>query len=164
MRKQNNIYAFTILESLITLMLISIIIALSYALISLIGKQLSLFEKENNQIMEYNLFNSTLINDINNSSGFELDNNNLILASYDKQRISYSIQKNYILRHQQQRIELDTFKILVVSNSFFISDGKNQSKDLLKLRLGVLNDTVTTNYYLQKNNADVINKTLFDEN
>ncbi|MCK8480933.1 type II secretion system protein [Psychroserpens algicola] len=161
MNKKTNIAAFTLLESLITLMLISIIIALSYALINLIGKQLSVFEKENTQILEYNLFNSTLINDINNAYNYSFDTNHLLLSFYKGDTIDYYIQKKKIIRrHNSTR---DSFHISNVAYSFYKSPNTKGSKAYLELKLELLKDTITTNYYLKKSNAERLNNILFNE-
>jgi len=55
-----KIKAFTILEALISLMLISIIIGLVFALINFMNKQLTEISKENMDELEYNLFNTTI--------------------------------------------------------------------------------------------------------
>ena len=161
MKKKNKIPAFTLLESLITLMLISIIIALSYTIINLMGKQLSLFEKENTQILEYNLFNSTLINDIDNSIDYKVEDNQLSLKFYDNTSIDYYIKNNMILR--DNGINKDTFNIRSVKYSHQESVSKKYSKNYLLLQLKLLKDTIATNYYLKKDNAKFINKQLFNE-
>jgi len=142
-------------------MLISIIIALSYSLINLMGKQLSLFEKENTQILEYNLFNSTLINDTNNSTKFTFDNEHLKLEFYDNSSIGYRIKNNIILRDMANKT--DTFKINVVSHSFKQKSENKYSKDFLHLQLVLLKDTINVNYRLKSNTAESINKQLFNE-
>nr|WP_321234605.1 type II secretion system protein [uncultured Psychroserpens sp.] len=161
MNRTIKIRAFTLLESLITLMLISIIIALSYALINLIGKQLSLFEKENTQLLEYNLFNSTLINDINNSNDFTIEDNHLLLEFYDNSSIDYYIKKNMVLRATNNK--QDAFNINTINYSFVPSTSKTYPKNYLELRLRLLKDTITTSYVLKKDNAKFINKHLFNE-
>ncbi len=142
-------------------MLISIIIGLSYALIDLIGRQLSLFEKENTQVLEYNLFNSTLINDINNADDFSVDSNHLMLRFYNGDTINYYIQNKNILRRHD--VITDSFDISAVHYKFVKSTNNRQSKDYLELKLELLQDTISTNYYLKKSNAKYINNLLFDE-
>ncbi|WP_040248016.1 type II secretion system protein [Psychroserpens mesophilus] len=159
MKKVIKIHAFTLLESLITLMLISIIIALSYALIDLIGRQLSLFEKENTEILEYNLFNSTFMNDVNNANGFLVNENHIHLDFYSKAHIDYYILDDAILR-RQDNFE-NSFKIHTINFSL-VEEGR-KAKNNLEIKLKLLKDTITTSYYFKENNAKKINKQLFNE-
>jgi prepilin-type N-terminal cleavage/methylation domain-containing protein len=159
LKKAIKIHAFTLLESLITLILISIIIALSYALIDLIGRQLSLFEKENNEILEYNLFNSTFINDINNAQGFSVDENHVHLDYYNKAHIDYYIFDDAIVRRQDTYES--SFKIHTINFSL-VEEGR-KAKHNLEIKLKLLKDTITTSYFLKENNAEKINKLLFNE-
>jgi prepilin-type N-terminal cleavage/methylation domain-containing protein len=161
LKRKINIQAFTLLESLITLILISVIIALSYALINLISKQLSVFEKENTQILEYNLFNSTLINDINNAYNYSFESNHLLLNFYKDDTINYFIlDKKILRRHNAQQ---DSFNISNVGYKIYDNTNKKQPKEYLEIRLKLLKDTITTNYQLEKSNAEIINKKLFNE-
>lgn len=151
---------FTILEALISLMLMSIIIVISYSLFNLIGKQLSLFNEENNQILEYNLFNSIMISDIENANNFDIIDGIIILKKYDETEIKYSIQNDFILR--QHLIKTDTFKVQVINHEFINNRHATLNKTL-QIKLYVLNDTVNTNYFLNKDNSEVINARYFNE-
>ena len=161
MKTKTSIPAFTLLESLVTLMLISIIIALTYSLVSLVEKQLVLLEQDNNEILEYNLFNATLINDINNSTNYTLESNNssLVLDYYSDAPIIYDMKPDMVLR--QTSSSKDTFKIKTVGRQV----SKAYENDVgLELRLVLLKDTISTHYVLKKDNAHLINKKLFNEN
>jgi prepilin-type N-terminal cleavage/methylation domain-containing protein len=155
--KRIKIKAFTLLESLITLMLISIIIALSYALIDLIGRQLSLFEKENTQILEYNLFNSTLINDIHVSYDFDINGTEIMLINYDESIIKYYLSNRKMIRKHDAGI--DTFDMRIIN----VETNRYLGANTLNIQIGLLQDTIVTNYYLNRNKAGQINKQLFNE-
>lgn len=159
--KNKLLKGFTILEALISLMLISIVISITYSLTNLIGKQLSLFEEENGQILEYNLFNTTIMSDIEKANDFNIDNDILVLKSYDNTEIHYSIEKYHVLR--QSAIETDTFKVQVI-DYIFVSDGElNPLNKTFRVSLNVLNDTINTNYFLNKNKSEIINNIYFNE-
>ena len=162
MSRKTNIKAFTLLETLITVMLISVIIALSYGLVNLIGKQLHLFEKENTQVLDYSLFNSTLISDTYNATSFQSNANHLRLDYFDNTSIHYYINDKVILREFKERS--DTFRIEAIDYSFRKSSTNKYSKDYLHIRLKLLNDTIRTNYYLKRSNAETINSKIFNEN
>ena len=150
---------FTILEALISLMLMSIIISLTYSVFNLIERQMILFQNENTSILQYNLFNTTIKRDIANANNFYLDNHQLLLEYYDTSKINYSITGNYILR--QNHVTIDTFKVKVLNHKFLLNDPLNKT---LQISIGLLNDSINMYYYLYKNIDTVINDIYFNEN
>ncbi len=159
--KTRELKGFTILEALISLMLMSIIVTITYSLFNLIGKQLSLFNEEHTQVLEYNLFNSTIISDIEESNDFNIINNEFILKKYDDTEINYTIRDHYILR--QNAIKTDTFKLRVINYKSLDNYKYNLLNKILKVELRVLNDTISTNYFFNKNNSEVINTMYLNE-
>ena len=151
---------FTMLEALISLMLMSLIIVISYSLFNLIVKQLSLFNEEHNQVLEYNLFNSTLMSDIESAHNFDIINNQLTLRKYNETELNYTITANYILR--KNTIKTDTFKVQVINYEFVEKRNASLNKTL-QIKLYALNDTIKTNYFLNKDNSEVINAKYFNE-
>ncbi|RKM85126.1 hypothetical protein D7030_08330 [Flavobacteriaceae bacterium AU392] len=139
-------------------MLMSIIITLSYVLFNLVGKQIYLFEKENITEMQYNLFNTTIINDIEASHNFNVEENQLILEYYDDRIINYKIEENYVLR--KNKVKTDTFKIGVVDVKHIKNNELNQT---FQLNIKLLKDTIHANYFLNKNISNVINNISFNE-
>lgn len=155
----NQLNAFTILEVLISLILTGIIIALTYSLFLLIGKQLALFEKENSEILEYNIFNTTIKHDIEDSVDFKILDDKLHLIDYKESTIIYYVANQKILRTSQ--ITIDTFDVHV--NSFTYESSNESSKNVFKVDLQLLNENVNANYYLQKDFSRKINNTYFHE-
>jgi competence protein ComGF len=153
------IKAFTMLEALISLILTGIIIALSYSLFTLVNKQMTLFEKENTAIIEYNLFHSTLTNDINNSNNFEYTDDELVLKNYFKPYIIYKFKTNYVTRSIDHH-KPDSFKIQTFNTNYKTITPKHNQ---LNMSISLLNDTVQANYFLTKQNSSVINQKLFHE-
>lgn len=148
--------SFTILEALISLMLMSIIIGLIFSTINLIGKQLSLFQKENTEILEYNLFNSVFKNDLHNSSDFKINDNQILFIKYDETEVSYSIEKPNVLRKYQS--VLDTFKIKVLEYKL------NSDQGEFEMKLKLLNEIINTNYFFKRGVSKTINSKFFYEN
>lgn len=159
--KNEQLKGFTILETLISLMLMSIIISLVYALLNLVNKQMSLFETENFQIIQYNLFNRTIKTDIGNANDFEINKNHLVLKYYNGSKINYTINGNYILR--QNQTAKDTFKVKVADYKFLNADISNPLNVTFDATIKLLKDTIYANYFLNKTNSDLINKMYFNE-
>ena len=159
--KNKQLKGFTILEALISLMLIGIIITITYSISNLIGKQMSLFTEESNQVFEYNLFNTTIMSDIEKSNDFNIDNELLVLKNYNNTEIRYNINKHEVLRQNAEGI--DTFKIQVIDYLFLNNDELNPFNGTFQVSLNVLNDTINANYFLNKNRSEIINNIYFNE-
>ncbi|MEO1033527.1 MAG: hypothetical protein AAFX55_19220 [Bacteroidota bacterium] len=155
-----RISAFTMLEALISLILTGIIIALSYSLYTLVNKQMALFEQENTEIINYNLFNTTLKLDINRSNGFSFEGDQLILNNYLKPDIIYDFDKMAITR-TIVGINHDTFKINMLNKTFLSAEMPKPPQ--LSISFKLLNDTITAHYFLKQPPDTVINKQLFHE-
>ncbi|MDO5981432.1 hypothetical protein [Flavivirga spongiicola] len=138
-----------------------IIITLSYTVFNLIEKQMTLFQNENTGILQYNLFNTTIKNDIYNANNFTQDNNQLLLEYYDGSSINYQVSKHFILRHHD--IKTDTFKLRVLSHKFLQNGISKPLDKILQVSIEVLGDSINTNYYLKKNTANTINSVYFND-
>ncbi|HEX9600813.1 MAG TPA: prepilin-type N-terminal cleavage/methylation domain-containing protein [Mariniflexile sp.] len=159
--KNKQLKGFTILEALISLMLMGIIITVTYSLFNLIGKQLSLFEKENAEVLEYNLFNSTLMRDIDKSNDFIVDDDKLVLKNYNNNDVYYNLNGHYVLR--KNAVKTDTFKVRILDYKFINNDVENPVNTTFQIALNVLNDTINAYYLLEKNNSVIINDIYFNE-
>jgi len=152
--------AFTILEALLSLMILSIIVSLSYLMFSLFNKQMVILEKENAVVLQYNLFNSTIKSDINKANDFRVDNEVLTLKNYDEPEIMYRFNKTNILRQKKETV--DTFKILTSAYKYE-NIGAAINAEKMTLNLEVLNDKIVSHYFLNKSGAETINKKYFNE-
>lgn len=152
--------SFTILESLLSLILMGIIITLSYSVFNLVEKQMLQFKNENIDILQYNLFNATIKNDIYNSNSFENYSNELELAYYDNSTINYRITNNFILRQKNEKT--DTFKLQIIDYKFLQTNNLKPLNKTLRILIEVLGDTIHTNYYLKTDAAHTINTTYFE--
>lgn len=153
-----QIKAFTILEALISLLLIGIVIGIMYSLFNLLGKQLTKLQQENTEVTEYNMFNSTILTDIEKATSFNYYKESLELKFYDETNVLYEIKPRNILRRNTENT--DTFELKVLNSQFFTVE-KNDGYETLALSIKVLNDTVYANYFLKKNLSEIINKAYF---
>jgi len=155
-----NTKAFTLAEALVNLLLISIIISLAYTLINFFSKQLSQLEKDNYAIVDYNLFDASIRYDIYNAHFFNLENNELNVYDYSGKKVTYQVSDKKISR--QTSTHQDVFNMDVISYSINTLDTVLKDKTL-NLKVSLLTDTLSLNYYLKQSNAELINKTIFDE-
>ncbi len=152
---------FTILEALLSLLILSIIISLTYLMFNLFNRQMLLFEKENTQMLQYNLFNKTIKYDMNAANGFEMEGNKLLLKKYDDDDdVGYSFEKMHILRAHYETV--DTFRLLVTDYKLFEGEEQEETRRL-EVSLKLLEETIVAHYFLSQNNAERINKKYFHE-
>lgn len=139
----------------------SAVVAITFSLFNIIGKQLSLFEEEHTQILEYNLLNSALIGDIEKANDFYHAEGQLFLEYYNDTEIIYSINPHFVLR--QNQVKTDTFRLKTIAHEFIGDASNNHSTTTLLMSFNVLNDTIKSNYFLEKDNAKIINLIYFNE-
>jgi prepilin-type N-terminal cleavage/methylation domain-containing protein len=158
MIKNKNLPGFTILEVLVTLIILGIIINLTYAIYTLVSQQMLRFEVQNTEMLHYNVFNTALRRELADASYVELNSNNLMLKFYNGQTTTYVLEEEQIfIEKEAKRIPVDVRLI----NHFL-------EKDTLKnihvqLELQVLKDTIMTHYYKKVSAADIINPIFLNE-
>ena len=156
-----TIKAFTILEALISLVLMSIIIGLIFTLINFMDKQLMMMANENNQELEYNLFNTTIKRDIHTSNDFEFAQDVIVLKNYNESDIIYTVIEDGILR--DTGITRDTFNLNAALTTYTKSDVESLSNNKVELDIALMNDVIHAVYFLKRDSAKTINKTFYNE-
>ncbi|PHS07176.1 MAG: hypothetical protein COA88_09275 [Kordia sp.] len=109
-KRINHIKAFTILEVVISLALMSIIIAMAYSLYSMLSKQLYVYSDETELVNNYNQLHSLLVRDVHNSNKLiAIEEQVYLLSSNDT--IKYYTYDNSLIRVRGEMI--DTFLVKV---------------------------------------------------
>jgi len=88
-------------------------------------------------------------------------NNTLVLRNYNETEIIYTIDNNTISR--ETVISKDTFNLNIHAKLILQNTLKPISNDMLKIDIKVLNDTINTAYFLNRDVAKRINKTFYNE-
>lgn len=161
MLKNKKLKSFTILEVLISLLIMGIIIGLTYSLFNIVEKQLLTYQKDNNKVLDYNLFNTVFKRDIDASNDFNLNKNIVQLHFYNKDTISYQILNTNVVRHHN--FKADTFNVHVINYQLSQLTKKEDLVRVLELKLKLLNDEIEANYFLKKSVSKKINNTYFNE-
>jgi competence protein ComGF len=159
MKKNNYIKAYTILEAIFSMLLLSIIVGLTYLLFNLISKQMSILKKENTMELNYLFFDSNFHEDLSNSIDHKFKKSEITLKYYDKSEISYNFNKKFILRTKENNT--DTIPLKIKSFRFL---AYNNSINLLEIDILLLNESLKNNYFLYKDLSQIINKKYFNEN
>jgi len=109
-KRINHIKAFTILEVVISLALMSIIIAMVYSLYAMLSKQLYVYSDETELVNNYNQLHSLLVRDVHNSNKLiAIEEGVYLLSSNDT--IQYYTHDDSLIRVKDKMI--DTFLVKV---------------------------------------------------
>lgn len=157
MKPTNKLPSFTILEVLINLIIIGIIINLAYAIYTLMSKQMISYEKQNTELLDYNLLNSTLRRDFANANQVYFEDDVLVLSFYNTEEVKYTIHKNHLIMNRKHMI--DTLNLNIIEHH--LNTGINQTSYEVKMVL--LNQPLTLHYYKKKPIANFINQSFLHE-
>ena len=105
-----KIKAFTILEIVIALAIMSIIVAITYSIYTMLSGNLIGFSKNTEATNSYNELDTRLQYDFFNAKAFEYKNESLLLTG-SNDSVIYIFNENQFIRKSRQR--LDTFNIKI---------------------------------------------------
>lgn len=159
-KRSNHIKAFTILEVVISLALMSIIIAMVYSLYAMLSKQLFIYSVETEIVNDYNQLHTLLERDVHNSTKLiVVDEDVYLLSSTDS--IHYYKEENSLIRTNNKMI--DTF--LVKVNRFTTVNEDELLGNTIKrieLTYDLFGEQIEAVYFKDYGVSDAINKTFFD--
>ena len=163
MKYRDKFKAFTILEALISLLIMAIIIGLTYTIISFFTKQFIYHNNYNNIILDYQLFESTFKRDLYLTDKIEVKGKVFILKNYDESVIEYSFLNNTISRRTNNAIshfDLDYYSFSVTEpHKKSFSDGVT-----IEMSIKVPEDTIHQRFYKYIDPSEAINKKFLNEN
>lgn len=159
MNKFNHIKAFTILEIVFSLAIISILITMVYTLYNNLNFQVHNYGKNSDAISQYNLLNVVLKRDIHNAK--TLDYSSGILALHtNKGLIEYKYKNETLIRIYNKK--QDTLSCAV--KTFQIQDSNvvfKPSFKKLNVTFQVLGQDIKGVYYKDFGVSNAVNKELF---
>ena len=154
MKRKNRLHGFTMLEALLSLLILSIVIGATFALLNMVNKQMYVLQYENVAEMEYVTFDNRLRNDINESVEFLFKDRKLVLTKYNLESVEYSFKNDYLLRKSKSII--DTLRVKTEQISLEKEDYR------LKITTQLLRKKISGYYFLKDNQSNDINKKYFD--
>lgn len=158
---KTNLKAYTLIEVLITIVLVSIISVISYSLFSMISKQLIQYQKANQFDIEYYLLNSTLKKDTYEAVDYKLSDSSFDLILKDEENVNYRVENRKIIRLKEHI--LDTFN-LEVANFSFLEREYNKSKQAeFFIDIKKEKTEIKTNYFVKISISEIINKHYLNE-
>ena len=155
-----KIKAFTILEIVITLAIMSIIVAITYSIYTMLSGHLIGFSKNTEATNSYNELDTRLQYDFYNASTFEYTNESLLLTG-SNDSIMYAYNEDFLIRKSRQR--LDTFNIKITE---FKPISKKVTKETgqkgIVVTYDLLGVPITATYFKNFGSVEPIN-TFFHE-
>lgn len=147
--------AFTLVETLITMVLIGIITAMTFSLINILGKQLQEYLNDKNILLEYYLLDNALLKDLDKTEYYTINENTLKLMTSGQEEITYTFSETISSR------EINGSTIIYNCSADNLRS-QNSNIDSLQhyifLRYRILNDTLSKTYTNFSDYAQFINK------
>jgi len=159
-KRTNHIKAFTILEVVISLALMSIIIAMVYSLYAMLSKQLYVYSDETELVNNYNQLHTLFARDVHNSTKLLTANEAIYLLS-NSDSIRYEKNANRLIRTSSGSI--DTFMVKVPEFNFVKEDlllGNNIKR--IQITYDLFGEQIEAVYFKDYGVSDTINKTFFE--
>jgi len=156
----NHIKAFTILEVVISLALMSIIIAMVYSLYAMLSKQLYVYSDETELVNNYNQLHILLTRDVHNSNKL-VGNSEAIYLLSSKDSIRYEKVADKLIRSSIGSI--DTFKVNIPKFNAIKEDillGNNIKR--IQVIYDLFGEQIEAVYFKDYGVSDTINNTYFD--
>jgi len=148
------------LELVIGMVISSLVITMVYFIYDNLSRQVIVYGQQQDQLMEYTMFQSLFSKDIKLSKTFEvIDDHNIAIEVLDED-VHYFFQKERIIR---KGIALDTFNIKVLKISFDQNEKIEEKYKLIKLKTEVLGATFDVFESKEISLAKRMNTYLLDE-
>ncbi|WBX75088.1 hypothetical protein PG911_10505 [Tenacibaculum ovolyticum] len=123
----NKLKSYTIIEILISMLMMSIVVLITYVLFSSVIRQSQLFIKTEETLLAYVFFKNTLKREVFESKQITVINNKISLK-FKKQIIDYTFDENFIYRKDSRIGEVDTiFLKLKKIEPFFLINSKEKN-------------------------------------
>jgi len=160
LKKQNShIKAFTILEVVISLALMSIIIAMVYSLYAMLSKQIYVYSAEKELVNNYNELHSLITRDVHNSNKLVIVEEEVhFLSSSDT--VKYYTYDNSLIRERRQM--RDTFLVKVPKFNALKEDvllGNRMKR--IAVTYDMFGVQIEALYFKDYGVSDIINNTFF---
>ncbi|WP_405610868.1 prepilin-type N-terminal cleavage/methylation domain-containing protein [Polaribacter sp. Asnod1-A03] len=150
--KRTKFKAFTLAEMIVVLVVSSIVISMSFLVLNMVRKQVSLIQINYSKKQEVQLFEATFMRDFNSYSAFYDKKKEQLILKNSKDSITYLFLENLIIRQK------DTIQIEVVNKKLLL-DGvevKEQHIDAIEIKLSpqfsgkqlFVHQTKDASYYL----------------
>lgn len=158
---KKELKAFTIMETVVAMLLSAIAIGLTYTIYSIFTQTYSAYTHKNQLLAIPVRVEQLLSRDFDKASNISRSDSGIVFAS-DQQPVSYQFSSDYIVRNQ---LVSDTFKVKVEQFSSFFEKStvietdsvSNKNRvDELQIKLSIENQPITYHFFKQYSSANLI--------
>lgn len=144
--RSHKVKAFTIAETLINILILSIISAMLYIFLTTMNKQFSLFERRKLATLDYQVFTGSFSTDMYNCNSikFQDSEKKLELTYYNGDQVNYYFS-NHTVKREMNREEA-YFDVYLVDYTFETLENNPNYINYAQLKLKILTDTITRYY------------------
>lgn len=135
MNKRNYIPAFSVLETVVSMVISAIVIGLIFLIFTILSERMLDFKDQNQYVADLNRMTYSFNKDIFESDKMEFSNEQITFFSYSGEKVKYNLYPDYFLRTKEEFV--DTFAIPI--KEFKIDTIQNKNKRIIfqKLTLDV---------------------------
>lgn len=127
--------AFTILETIITLVISSLIISFVYQIYSTVSQQFRHYERLQGETINFNQFNTVFTKDVSLCQYIQSVTSNEIRLKFSNKDVEYFFEDHYVVRHGKYK---DTFKVNVNTINWQPWSGKTKiASETIRLKTTV---------------------------
>lgn len=135
MNKRNYLPAFSVLETVVSMVISAIVIGLIFLIFTILSERMLDFKDQNQYVADLNRMTYSFNKDIFESDKMVVSDEQITFFSYSGEKVKYNLYPNYFLRTKEEFI--DTFAIPI--KEFKIDTIQNKNKRIIfqKLTLNV---------------------------
>ena len=160
-RENMKLKSFTILEVLLSLLIIGIIIGLIYVFLTFFDRQMLDFQQKNEDTNECQLFVTAIKRDLHKSLEYIYSTQKIILTNYQGDTITYSSERNFLVRTNERGAK----DSLLVLSCFFTEHVTPENNFLLlDFKTKILEDTLSFGFAKKQSKATRFNRHFGYEN
>lgn len=154
--------SYTIIEVLISMLIMSVVVLITYVLFSSLMQQLLFFKETEETLLEYNFFKNTLKREVFESKEVTFKSNNIISLSYENREINYFFNKKIVLREDKYNNCVDTFFVEIKRiTPFFIPNLEKKTLSSIKIEI-IFFEEETTVLLTKEYGKDIFINNFFD--
>jgi len=142
--KTRKINAFTLAEMLVVLVVSSIVISMSFVVVSMVQKQVYLIQSNFSKKQQVQFFEAVLLRDLNSHSVFFQKKENRLLLKNTKDSIYYTFYDGFVIR------KTDTIKIYFEKKELFLDGVIVSEGEIDAIEFNLTSSYGNTELFLQK--------------
>jgi competence protein ComGF len=153
--KRHKLMAYTIAELLISMLIMSVVVLVSYVVLSSLTRQLHLFIETEETLLTYASFKNTLKREVFESKLITVENNKISLK-FENKIINYTFDESFIYRKDSRIGKVDAFSLRIEKiRPIFIKKIKGKIISSLILDLHLFKEK-TSIIFTKKYGADIV--------